>query len=86
VPERRETTRLGPAEVVMQLLLRLRSKVEQQPESTERRALTRKLESFQFVVDCWEAMPPRPEQVSAMLEMLLKLQEASQDGRSFWSK
>lgn len=85
-PERRETTRLGRGLVVAQLLVDVRRKLEGYPDGKARRALMRKLESLQFVVDWWDAMPPRPEQVSAMLEMLLRLQEAADDGRSFWTK
>jgi hypothetical protein len=44
--------------------------------------LLRKLESLQFVVDCWGAIPPRAEQISAMLETLLKLQEAAVEARA----
>ena len=49
------------------------------PEGKQRRALTNKLDRFQFVVDSWATFPPRPEQVSAMLEVLLTVQDAAAD-------
>jgi hypothetical protein len=44
--------------------------------------LKRKIESLQFAVDCWGAIPPRAEQLSAMLETLLKLHEAAVEARA----
>jgi hypothetical protein len=85
-PERRETRPTGRAPIVKELLLEVAQKIDAQPDGKARRALTRKLQSLQFVVDCWGAMPPREEQISAMLEMLLALQEATTDSRSALAK
>lgn len=76
-PAAHETARVGRAEVVVQLLSDVRRTLDATREGKARRMLLRKLESLQFVVDWWGALPPRPEQVSAMLETLLKLQEAA---------
>jgi len=81
-PPPRETSRVGRREVVVQLLADVRRTLEGTAEGKARRKLLRKLESLQFVVDCWGAIPPRSEQVSAMLETLLKLQEAAVDARA----
>lgn len=85
-PEARETHRLGRGLVVTHLITDIGDKLRAQPDSKARRALMRKLESLAFVVQCWGAMPPRPEQVSAMLEMLLRVKEATDDGPSLWAK
>jgi len=81
-PPPRETARVGRAEVVVQLLADVRCRLEATAEGKARRMMLRKLESLQFVVDCWGAIPPRAEQVSAMLETLLKLQEAAVEARA----
>jgi hypothetical protein len=81
-PAAHETARVGRAEVVMQLLADVRRTLDATREGKARRMLDRKLESLQFVVDWWGALPPRPEQVSAMLETLLKLQEAAIEARA----
>ncbi len=81
-PPARETARVGRAEVVVGLLEDIRRTLGATPEGKARRMLLRKLESLQFVVDCWGAIPPRSEQVSAMLETLLKLQEAAAEARA----
>ena len=81
-PPPHETARTGRAEVVVQLLENVRRTLAGMAEGKARRMLLRKLESLQFVVDCWGAIPPRPEQVSAMLETLLKLQEASAEAHA----
>jgi hypothetical protein len=75
-----ETPRLGRGLVVVQLLGDVRAKAERLSDERLRRMLLRKLDSLRHVVDCWGAMPPRPEQVSAMLEILLGLHEESDDG------
>jgi hypothetical protein len=76
-PESRETRPIDRGLMVVHLLLDVKRAVEGLPDSRIRRTLRRKVESLQFVVDWWDAMPPRPEQVSAMLEVLLGLQEES---------
>lgn len=85
LPERaaptHETARIGRREVVMQLLADVSRTLAVTPEGKARRMMLRKLESLQFVVDCWGAIPPRSEQVTAMLETLLKLQEAALEAR-----
>jgi 3-methyladenine DNA glycosylase/8-oxoguanine DNA glycosylase len=81
-PAARETARVGRAEVVVQLLADVRRTLDASRDEKARRMLLRKLESLQFVVDWWGALPPRPEQVSAMLETLLKLQEAAIEARA----
>ena len=81
-PPAHETARVGRAEVVVQLLADVRRTLGATREGKARRMLLRKLESLQFVVDWWGALPPRPEQVSAMLETLLKLQEAAIEARA----
>jgi hypothetical protein len=80
LPERaasRETSRVGRHDVVRSLLGDVRRSLASTRDGKPRRMLLRKLESLQFVVACWGAIPPRAEQVSAMLETLLKLQEAA---------
>ena len=62
----------------MQLLGDARSNVERQPDALLRHTLLRKIDKIQFVVDCWGAMPPHPEQISAMLEMILGLHDATE--------
>jgi hypothetical protein len=81
-PAARETARVGRAAVVVHLLADIRSTLDASRDDKARRMLLRKLESLQFVVDWWGALPPRPEQVSAMLETLLKLQEAAIEARA----
>ena len=81
-PAAHETERVGRGEVVAQLLADVRRTLDATREGKERRMLLRKLESLQFVVDCWGALSPRPEQVSAMLETLLALQEAAIEARA----
>ncbi len=75
-PASHETSRVGRFEVVVQLLADVQRTLEGVAEGKARRMLKRKVESLQFAVDCWGAIPPRAEQLSAMLETLLKLQEA----------
>ena len=76
-PPARETARLPRRQVVSHLLVQIREKLDRAPEGRVTRTLERKLESLQFVVGNWNAMPPSPEQVSAMLEVLVALQEAA---------
>jgi hypothetical protein len=78
-PAKRETKQLGRGGVVVHLLADIRCAVAPLPQGKQRRALTSKLDSLQFVVDAWAALPPRPEQVSAMLDVLLRVQEAAED-------
>jgi hypothetical protein len=86
LPERRavthETARVGHAALVVQLLADVSRTLAEAPDGKARRMMLRKLESLQFVVDCWGAIPPRAEQVAAMLETLLKLQEAAVEVRA----
>jgi len=82
VPASRETSRVGRFEVIVQLLGDVHRTIEGMPEGKARRMLKRKVESLQFAVDCWGAIPPRAEQLSAMLETLLKLQEAAAEARA----
>jgi hypothetical protein len=77
-PPKRETLEVGRGQVIVHLLADIRAKVTPLPRGKSRRALTSKLESLQLAVDAWDAIPPRPEQVSAMLEVLLALQEAAE--------
>jgi hypothetical protein len=81
-PAGRETSRVGRHEVVLALLGAVRRTLASTRDGKPRRMLLRKLESLQFVVDCWGAIPPRAEQISAMLETLLKLQEAAVEARA----
>jgi len=81
-PPSHETARVGRGEVVVQLLGDVRRTLASTPEGKARRMLLRKLESLQFAVDYWGAIPPRAEQVSAMLETLLKLQEAAAEAQA----
>ena len=76
-PPARETARLPRRQIVFQLLLQIRERLERAPSDKITRTLERKLESLRYVVDCWNAMPPSPEQVSAMLEVLVGLDEAA---------
>ena len=78
-PAKRETKEFGRGRVIVHLLADLRRALAPLPQGKQRRALMSKLESLQFVVDSWAALPPAPEQVSAMLEVLLRLQEAAED-------
>lgn len=78
-PAKRETKEFGRGRVIVHLLADIRSAVALLPEGKQRRTLTNKLESLRFVVDSWAGLPPRPEQVSAMLEVLLAVQEAAAD-------
>lgn len=86
LPETCETKRLDRRRVVLALLAEVRAKLAVQPDGRGRRDLAQKLESLQFAVDRWDVFAPRPEQVSAMLEMLLRLQESSDADRCFWSQ
>jgi hypothetical protein len=81
-PVSHETSRVGRHEVVVALLGDARRTLAATQDGKPRRMLLRKLESLQFVVDCWGAIPPRAEQVSAMLETLLKLQEAAVEAQA----
>ncbi len=78
-PPQRETQQFGRGLVIAHLLVDIRGKLAPLAAGTQRRALTNKLESLQYVVDAWTALAPAPEQVSAMLEVLLALQEAAED-------
>jgi hypothetical protein len=78
-PARRETQQFGRGRVIVHLLADIRTKLGPLPQGKQRRALTNKLESLQYVVDAWAALVPTPEQVSAMLEVLLALQETADD-------
>ena len=75
-PVSHETSRVGRFEVVVQLLGDVHRTLEAMPDGKARRMLKRKVETFHFAVDCWGAIPPRAEQLKAMLETLLQLQEA----------
>ena len=81
-PVSHETSRVGRHEVVIALLGDVRRTLAATQDGKPRRMLLRKLESLTFVVDCWGAIPPRAEQVSAMLETLLKLQEAAVEAQA----
>ena len=81
-PVSHETSRVGRHEVVIALLGNVRRTLAATQDGKPRRMLLRKLESLTFVVDCWGAIPPRAEQVSAMLETLLKLQEAAVEAQA----
>ena len=72
-----ETTRLPRRQIVSHLLAQVRERLDRTPSDRVTRTLERKLESLRYVVDCWNAMPPSTEQVSAMLEVLVGLQEAA---------
>lgn len=78
-PVSHETSRVGHGAVVAQLLSDVRRTLDAAPPGKARRMLMPKLEALQFAVDCWPAIPPRAEQLSAMLEALLKLQEAASE-------
>ncbi|MDB5217652.1 MAG: hypothetical protein JWO86_5579 [Myxococcaceae bacterium] len=78
-PAKRETQQFGRGRVIVHLLADIRAKLAPLPQGKLRRALTNKLESLQYVVDAWAALIPAPEQVSAMLEVLLALQETADD-------
>jgi hypothetical protein len=78
-PASRETRPIDRGLMVAHLLVDVKRAVQALPDSRIRRTLQRKVESLQFVVDWWDAMPPRPEQVSAMLDVLLGLHEESLD-------
>lgn len=84
-PVNHETSRVGRHEVVTAILGEVRHTLAETQDGKPRRMLLRKLESLQFVVDCWGAIPPRAEQISAMLETLLKLQEAAIEAQALAS-
>lgn len=84
LPETCETQRLDRRRVVLHLLAEAWGRLQAQPDGKVRRGLLGKLESLQLAVDRWDVFTPMPEQVSAMLEMLARLQDSTDDGRSFW--
>ncbi|MDB4944775.1 MAG: hypothetical protein JWP97_4309 [Labilithrix sp.] len=73
----RETKRLHRRQVVVHLLSDVRGKLATAPADPTTRALSRKLDSLAFAVACWAAVPPSSEQLTAMIEMLVALQEAA---------
>jgi len=81
-PVSHETSRVGRFDVIKQLLGDVHRTLEDMPDGKARRMLKRKVESLQFAVDCWGAIPPRAEQLSAMLETLLKVQEEATEARA----
>ncbi len=73
-----ETRRLDRKVVVHQLLRDLRAKVEERHADAgmTRRDLLQKVESLQSAADRWSLIAPRAEQISAMLDTLLLLDQA----------
>lgn len=71
-----ETRRLERSIFVHELLRDLRAKVEQRHVGTARRDLLQKVESLQFAADRWSLIAPRTEQISAMIDTLLLLDQA----------
>jgi len=74
-PSMSETRRLDRRLTVIQLLRDLRGKADKRREGALRRDLLQKLESLQSAVNRWQLFAPRPEQISAMLETLLLLDD-----------
>jgi len=77
-----ETRRLDQKVAVHQLLRDVRAKAEQRHAGTTRRDLLQKVESLQFAADRWSLIAPRSEQISAMLDTLLLLDQACEARRS----
>lgn len=71
-----EARYVDPKVAVHQLLRDVRAKAEQRHSGTTRRDLLQKVESLQFAVDRWSLIAPRSEQISAMLDTLLLLDQA----------
>jgi len=71
-----ETRRLDRTVVVHELLRDLRAKIEQRHAGIARRDLLQKVESLQFAADRWSLIAPRTEQISAMIDTLLLLDQA----------
>lgn len=78
LPENRETRRIDRRGAVLDLLHSVRAKVESEPPGVARRGNLGKLESLQTAVQRWDLCPPRPEQLSAVFELLIGLQEATE--------
>jgi hypothetical protein len=79
LPSRERTTaRIERREIVEQLLLDVRRTLEARPESPARRTLVGKLRRLDSVVARWSALPPNADQLTAMVDILHRLQE---DGR-----
>lgn len=77
-----ETRRLEQKGAVHQLLRDVRAKAERRHAGTTRRDLLQKVESLQFAADRWSLIAPRSEQISAMLDTLLLLDQACEARRS----
>lgn len=76
LPERRETLRVDRRFAVLNLLVAVREQVERTPLGRVRREKLGKLESLHAAVRRWELCPPQPEQLSAVLDLLVNLHTA----------
>jgi hypothetical protein len=78
LPENRQTRRVDRRGAVLDLLQAVRAKVELSPVGVARRDNLGKLESLHAAVRRWDLCPPRPEQISAVFELLISLHESSE--------
>jgi hypothetical protein len=78
LPENRQTRRIDRRGAVLDLLNSVRAKVERSAQGVARRDNLGKLESLQTAVQRWDLCPPRPEQISAVFELLISLHEATE--------
>ncbi|CAN5924191.1 hypothetical protein BH11MYX4_BH11MYX4_59470 [soil metagenome] len=76
-----ETRRLDRRLTVVQLLRDLHVKAGARRDGAARRDLLQKLASLQAAVNRWQLFAPRPEQISAMLETLLLLDDSCESRR-----
>jgi hypothetical protein len=79
VPENRETRRVDRRGAVLDLLHNVRAKVERASRGTAQRDALGKLETLQTAVQRWDLCPPRPEQLSAVFELLIALYETTEN-------
>lgn len=78
LPENRQTRRVDRRGAVLDLLENVRAKVERSPQGVARRDNLGKLETLQTAVQRWDLCPPRPEQLSAVFELLIGLHDATE--------
>jgi hypothetical protein len=78
LPENRQTRRIDRRGAVLDLLLNVRERVERSPQGVSRRDNLGKLETLHTAVQRWDLYPPRPEQLSAVFELLISLHESTE--------